>query len=364
MEGQTLTQAQRQWFSRPDDERFGTLEELHAHVSKEQSISHDLGLMAPSSLRVDATGGVVTVNDMLATHWSFGQLAGLAKAPQEYMRKLPPALMADCINHGLRTREAKDSEATVRVLAKHNGGPPVLRAMNGPDYARVWSQDLVEGLMRLAAKGWVVPPSWGNAKGGLYASDRDLWVYMIDDARASIVVDPQAGREERLYRGFFMWNSEVGKTSWGMLCFLFNGTCGNHLVWGARQIKEFRFRHVGKVRDRIASAQTQFLQLAARSIDDDLDGVREAMRTRLAKDDAELVKVVTKRTELPKKVVTLAMELSRTEGNEPLYTWGMVQGLTAASRQEVHMDKRAAIDLAAARLMPAPRNPEAITIEA
>ena len=72
---------------------------------------------------------------------------------------------------------------------------------------------------------------------GLYASDRDVFMFLIDEDH------PIEVRNERLSRGLFIWNSEVGKSSFGLTTFLYRYVCGNHIVWGAENVKEIRIRH-------------------------------------------------------------------------------------------------------------------------
>lgn len=91
----TLMQASHQWASRPADQRFLDLHELRART--EQGKLNSTGKVVPTKalhfepmddhkgLKIAGQNGVAA--DI--THWSFGQLAGLAKAPAGYLRELP-----------------------------------------------------------------------------------------------------------------------------------------------------------------------------------------------------------------------------------------------------------------------------------
>ena len=51
-------------------------------------------------------------------------------------------------------------------------------------------------------------------------------------------------------RGFFVWNSEVGKKTLGAGFFLFDYVCCNRIIWGADQYTEVRIRHTKGAPDR------------------------------------------------------------------------------------------------------------------
>jgi hypothetical protein len=78
----------------------------------------------------------------------------------------------------------------------------------------------------------------------LYASDRDMFVFLADEDRRIEV----AGRS--LARGFFVWNSEVGDKTLGAGFFLFDYVCCNRMIWGADQYTEVSIRHTRGAPDR------------------------------------------------------------------------------------------------------------------
>ena len=45
----------------------------------------------------------------------------------------------------------------------------------------------------------------------LYASDRDMFVFLADEENRIEIPGRRAGRSGSFARGFFVWNSEVGK---------------------------------------------------------------------------------------------------------------------------------------------------------
>lgn len=50
--------------------------------------------------------------------WAFVQLCGLLAAPDDYLRRMPPTLIAQCLNNGLsRIEEAEDHDAILVLCA-------------------------------------------------------------------------------------------------------------------------------------------------------------------------------------------------------------------------------------------------------
>ena len=83
------------------------------------------------------------------THWSFGQLCSLASpsnSPASYFRdtNTPAPVISDWLNYNLRfTRGVED----VGILLTEDGHVSELRAVNGPNYGRVWDADIVDLLV-------------------------------------------------------------------------------------------------------------------------------------------------------------------------------------------------------------------------
>src|SRR5439155_26917000 len=105
-----LMKASQQWATRPADERFWTLEELHAatlaHRQNAQTAAVKLG-----DMRVEAKDGEIelvgrTGSTAQLTHWASGQMSARAFASASYLRSLPATLAVQNLNHGLKARAA------------------------------------------------------------------------------------------------------------------------------------------------------------------------------------------------------------------------------------------------------------------
>jgi hypothetical protein len=106
------------------------------------------------------------------------------------------------------------------------------RAFTGPDYGRIYDADLVATVQRFAGTGshWKVPGQidWSNMSYNpwvdvtketttLYASDRDVFLFLVDDTRPIEVGKLANGDPDLIFRGFYAWNSEVGARSMGIV---------------------------------------------------------------------------------------------------------------------------------------------------
>jgi hypothetical protein len=264
----TLTQAHRQWASRPADERFTSLTELQsfAALSRQTSRSKVVSTREIELIPDDGDHKGLLIGDRdgiqaAPTHWSFGQLCSLASTPSpaSYFREsgLPTPIIADCLNHNLRfTRGVED----VKLLVSGQGNGVELRAAIGPRYGRIWNADVVDALVERFGDGvsghWRVPGIFGERitvdKGNttLYASDRDMFVFLADEDRRIEIPNRRNGQPGSLARGFFVWNSEVGNTTLGAGFFLFDYVCCNRYVWGADQYTEVRIRNTSGAPDR------------------------------------------------------------------------------------------------------------------
>ncbi len=147
--GERIGRVSSEWFSRPDDERYLSLTDLHAAV-RGRAERATARTVETKALRVEASRDdaerltlVVPGRDAPAapTHWSYGQLCSLVGAPSTYMRQLPAPLAGINLQHGLLSH----------------------RAVTGPDYGRIWDHELVEAVMRIAGMGRATPAGRSRA---------------------------------------------------------------------------------------------------------------------------------------------------------------------------------------------------------
>jgi hypothetical protein len=377
-----LNAAHRQWASRPADQRFWNLQDMHefCQTIKERSTETQTAIDA---LRVAATPNDDLVltrgNGKLGfTNWSFGQFCRNIGAPAGFLTEMPASLAASCINEAVKL-EAKRNNRPVKLLHYQNGSNR-LRALTGPDYGRIWNSDVTSRLIRLSEEqGWRTPPTrTGGAAGeesrpateadcmgasfvqpgdmispgGLYASDRDMFAFMVD-AQHPI----NDGSKDGLWRGFFAQNSEVGDCSWILTFFKFRGTCGNHIIHGGSLLREIRIRHIGSANDKAMKAlRADLTEYMTQSATEDEKIIVQAKNLILGADKDEVLdrlfglKIATRQilgAAWDRAIETATVD----EDGSPDTAWGYTQALTRYSQTLPWMDRRTDLDRAAGRVL-------------
>lgn len=354
----TLTEANRQWATRPDDQRFTSLDSLMDHVRHQRETSR--GMVVPSRrihLLPDQDNKGMTVvgpngHAYSPTNYAFGQLAYLAEAPAGYMRTLPSPIAADCINYGLQfKRDIED----VGVLLQRDG-TDILRAATGPRYGRIWNEDCLKPIMRLVGEHpeWKIPGEFRQEveitkqNTTLYASDRDIWIFLADETNRIELPNRRDGKPGSLARGFFMWNSEVGASTYGLMTFFYDYVCCNRFVWGAEDISEIRIRHTASAPDKflqeVTPALIRYTNSSASSITDAIEAARKA---RLGDD---LDKFLAER--FGARQVSSLKTVHQLEEGRPIETlWDVATAVTAQARSITHQDVRVDLERKAGAIL-------------
>lgn len=368
----TLTQASRQWASRPADQRFLSLLDLQAfkRAQRQRSAGKVVSSRALSAQPdpTDPLKGlqVVGQNGTPATlsNWSFGQLSSLAGAPGGYLRRIPAPLAADCINYGLH--HARDVDDVGLLLERGPTGDmvpalPSIRAATGPNYGRVWDCDLTDHLVNRFGDGitgdWRVPGEFGRAvtvtaeNTTIYASDRDMFVFLADEVNRIEIDGRRGGRKGTLARGFFLSNSEVGAATLELRAFLFDYVCCNRIVWGAQNVQRIAIRHT-------ASAPDKWLERAQPAIDDMAraltDQSEAAVVNVVAAAQARKVEALDAfvRTRFGASLAPTFQAVHKAEEDRPIETvWDVVTAATAYARGLSHQDARVDVERKAGNLL-------------
>lgn len=262
--GERIGRVSSEWFSRPDDERYLNLTELYDTVRRRAERAQ-ARTVESRAVRVDASRDdaerlslIVPGRDepISPTHWSFGQLCSLVSAPASYMRQLPAPLAGINLQHGLLSHRAE----LVKTLEADDGRIE-LRAVTGPDYGRIWDHELVAAVIKIAGNGtgdtrWKVPGvlDWATMMHNpfvevtkdtttLYASDRDVFLFLVDDTHPIEAGRLPNGDPDLYFRGFYAWNSEVGSKTLGIASFYLRAVCQNRNLWGVEGFEEISIRH-------------------------------------------------------------------------------------------------------------------------
>lgn len=180
---------------------------------------------------------------------------------------------------------------------------------------------------------------------GLYSSDRDIFMFFVNENY------PVEVKGERLSRGFFVWNSEVGKSSFGLTTFLYRYVCGNHIVWGAQEVKEIRIRHSQNAPSRAFSEVMPVLNKYIESpIGSEIQTIKKAMEYRPAKGREGTIEWL-QRQGFTKLQSERTFEYAVKEEGNGTCLWNIVQGLSAMARDRKHTDARVDLERQAGRLL-------------
>lgn len=359
--------------SRPDDERYLSLRELYDAV-KSRADRARTRVVESSAIRMEATRNDAERLELLVpgserpiapTNWSFGQLCGLVGAPSAYMRQLPAPLAAINLQYGLVNHRA----GLVKTLEMDDGRLE-LRAATGPEYGRIWDHELVSAVMTIAGNGtgdtiWKVPGllDWASMTHNpfvdiskdtttLYASDRDVFVFLVDDTHPIEAGRLPSGEPDLYFRGFYAWNSEVGSKTLGIASFYLRAVCANRNIWGSEGLEEITIRHSKFAADRFACEATPALKTFANSSPASfVAGIRAARQRIVARDEEDRQGFLRKRGFSKSEAGKIIDTVFREEGRPPESIFDFVQGITALARDKSHQDVRLELEGKAKKLL-------------
>ncbi|MFT4148609.1 MAG: DUF932 domain-containing protein [Paracoccaceae bacterium] len=362
-----------EWFNRPDDERYLSLNDLWATV-KARSERSKSRVVETASIRVEARRDNAERMQLMLpradepaapTHWAFGQLAGIVGAPAAYLRQLPAPLAAINLQHGLLSHRAEQ----VKTYETADGRTE-LRAITGPDYGRIHDWELVEAVQRIAGNGvgdtrWKVPGSLDWSTGvyhpdveitrdttTLYASDRDVFLFLVDDYNPIEAGKLPDGSPDLYFRGFYCWNSEVGAKTLGIASFFLRAVCQNRNLWGTEDFQEITIRHSKYAASRFAHeaapALTRFADSSPRGF---INGVKAARAQIVARTDEDRTDFLRKRGFSKAEAGKIIETVLRDEGHPPESIYDFVQGITRMARDRTQQDVRLDLEGRAKKLL-------------
>lgn len=373
--GEVRSDLSRQWIARPADQRFLSLTDLHKSVSAraEASVENRIStrkieFIAPGNpatieethdLSVGMDGGDIAH----PTHWSFGQLCTLAKAPAGHYRTLPSQIVADALTYGIRyNREAEQVK-----LYRHD---EQLLAATGPDYGRIFDREVVAAVMQVAGNGtgdtrWKVPGTMDWHSGlydpnapvtidstTLYASDRDVFIFLVDDRNPIEVGKLPDGDPDLMFRGFYISNSEVGSASLRLAAFYLRAICMNRMMWGVEGFEEITMRHSKLAPSRfIEEARPALQSFADGSTKRLIEGVERAKAAKLADDQDDALAFLAGRNFSRKKSAEIMDAVEKNAGHPARSAWDFADGITRIAQNEANTDNRVALEFEARKIL-------------
>jgi hypothetical protein len=311
-----LTDASRELFRRTPDERFSSLEMLHAHCLQERSSSIDRWRLPQEitpkplngSLLFDAgEDGEFRLND-----WSFSQVCRLGGVSRDTVNRVSAEtagrILTETLPSGTKPLQLLTTEAKIRSI-------------HGVSYSRLWNADLLSMIREFDC---YEPPQTGmNGATGLYCGEQDLFCFLIDPTGWTDI------EGEQFAPGFFVWNSEVGRRSLGISSFWFQRVCQNHIVWDAVEVVDFTRKHTGNVGESL-NEMRRIIEAQVQKRNERTDGfvatVRKAMQERAGDNADEATKFLLKQG-IGRDLVKRAVLQLGSEG-KPFTLWSLIDALT------------------------------------
>ena len=371
--GERIGRVSSEWFSRPNDERYLSLSELYASVKgraeRSRTRTVESAAIRVEAHRDDPENLALILPDAEApvapTHWSFGQLASLVSAPAAYLRQLPAPLAGINLQYGLTSHRAEQ----IKTLETEDGRTE-LRAVTGPDYGRIYDHELVAAVQKIAGNGtgdtrWKVPGTLDWSSGvynpmvditkdttTLYASDRDVFLFLVDDMNPIEAGKLPDGSPDLYFRGFYCWNSEVGAKTLGIASFYLRAVCQNRNLWGVEDFQEISIRHSKYAANRFAHeaapALTRFADSSPRPF---VEGIRAARERIVARNDDDRTDFLRKRGFSKAETARIVETVLAEEGRPPESVFDFVQGITAVARSKPQQDARLDMEGKAKKLL-------------
>lgn len=371
--GRMNSRVSSEWFSRPDDEKYLSLTSLYDAV-RGRADQATTRIVESRAIRVEAKSDnperlmLMAPGDdrpLAPTNWSFGQVASLVGAPASYLRQLPAALAGINLQHGLMTHRGEQ----VKLLQTDNGRTE-LRAATGSEYGRIFDWELVQAVMAFAGDGvgdtrWKVPGTiqWGSMTYNphvditretttLYASDRDIFLFLVDDTHPIEAGKLPNGDPDLYFRGFYAWNSEVGSKTLGIATFYLRGVCANRCLWGVENFEEVNIRHSKFAAARFAHQAAPALEHFANSSPSHfISGIKAARERIVARKEEDREPFLRRRGFSKAETTKIIQTVLAEEGRPPESIYDFVQGITALARTKPHQDSRLELETKARKLL-------------
>lgn len=366
--GKTSGVVSSQWWRRPEDERYLDLASLYDRVrSRAEASWHEIAdsktikVLAtrddPHTLRL----ALPTGEEAQPTHWAFGQLCQTIGFPASHYRLLPAPIAAIPLQYGLLNHRGE----SVKVFGTNEEGADI-RAITSPTYGRILDAEVVEAVMKTTDTGeWKVPGTidWSTGKYDpnvpvtkrsttLYASDRDVFVFLCRDQYPIEVGKLPDGSPDLLFPGFVVSNSEVGSRSFVIETMYLRAVCCNRNLWGVEHQATLRVRHTSGAPERFAlEAQPKLEEFARQATQPVVAKVIEAKNTKIASDDDDRRKFLGDAGFSKKQVDEILDTVLSEDGRPAESVWDFVQGVAAFARDIPFQDERIAIERLAGRWM-------------
>jgi hypothetical protein len=186
----------------------------------------------------------------------------------------------------------------------------------------------------------------------LYASDRDVFLFLVDDTHPIEAGRLADGSPDLYFRGFYAWNSEVGSKTLGIASFYLRAVCQNRNLWGVEGFEEIAIRHSKHVASRFAhEAAPALTNFANSSPAPFVAGIKAARERIVASTNEDRENFPRKRGFSRPETAKIIETVLNEEGHPPGSVFDFVQGITALACSKAHQDTRLELEGKAKRLL-------------
>ncbi|MBP9893460.1 MAG: hypothetical protein KBG84_16265 [Planctomycetes bacterium] len=359
-QGANAQLAHRLMFSAPDDCKFMSLAEMRRDADEQRKRSIEILGSSAEMLFATRDGQdylALGHDDFALTNYAYKQLARNIGLPIETVARLRPETRVRVFNE-LWQVNRNEGRHDMQFLAEKIDGKLLLRAVTGTRYTRLWDSEVLETIENtLVQAGWVpAHPTFNydlsipveQRPKALIRTDRYSFAFLFTQPDATKPADDGLGG---LRKGIMVWNSETAHKSFGWSQFVFRNVCGNFLIWGMKDGKTKRARHVGVVREAFEVFTQDCRELAAELTEQEMDQLTKAKRTEYARDDEAAIKRLNF-SGVSLGAAKAGVEAAKLEINGgDLSIWSVVNGLTFHAKELANEEDRTELCTAAGHVL-------------
>jgi hypothetical protein len=358
-QGANAQLAHRLMFSAPDDCKFMSLAEMRRDAEEQRKRSIEILGSSAEMLFATRDGQdylALGHDDFALTNYAYKQLARNIGLPIETVARLRPETRTRVFNE-LWQVNRNEGKHDMQFLAEKIDGKLLLRAVTGTRYTRLWDSEILETIDNALTKaGWVPAHPTFNCDldvpveqrpKALIRTDRYSFAFLFTSPNAKAADDELGG----LRKGIMVWNSETSHKSFGWSQFVFREVCGNFLIWGMKDGKTKRARHVGVVREAFEVFTQDCRELAAELSEQEMDQLTKAKRIEYARDDEAAIKRLNFNG-VSLGAAKAGVEAAKLEINGgDLSIWSVVNGLTYHAKELANEEDRTELCTAAGHVL-------------
>ncbi|CAG0999311.1 hypothetical protein PLCT2_02969 [Planctomycetaceae bacterium] len=362
--------AHRLMFSAPEDCKFMSLAEMRRDADEQRKRSIEIQGSSAEMLFATRDGQdylALGHDDFALTNFAYKQLARNIGLPIETVARLKPETRVRVFNE-LWQVNRNEGKHEMQFLAEKIDGKLLLRAVTDTRYTRLWDSEVLETIDNTLVKaGWVpAHPTFNydlsipveQRPKALIRTDRYSFAFLFTQpspannagfgGQAQPVDNDGLGG---LRKGMMVWNSETSHKSFGWSQFVFRNVCGNFLIWGMKDGKTKRARHVGVVREAFEVFAQDCRELAAELTEQEMDQLTKAKHIEYAKDDEAAIKRLNY-AGVSLGAAKAGVEAAKLEVNGgDLSIWSVVNGLTFHAKELANEEDRTELCAAAGHVL-------------